>query len=237
MPRVLVIEDSPTQAQQISMVLEDAGFTVETQPDAERGMRRLSVGGIDVVLSDLHLPGDSGFVLCRRVKANPFLRGIPVVVCTSEADPVNVLRGLEAGADGFITKNRPPERRVRAKSGAQRRRPMAHRARPQLDFSIIGSRSRPAANSCSTCWSRPSRTSSTSTSGFSRSTAAASRQTEKLEERNPRASAARRFGTQGARGTQALREPACAGGETLGTRAGGRRGRARGEQSARVCHQ
>ncbi len=125
MPRVLVIEDSPTQAQQISMVLEDAGFTVETQPDAERGLRRLSVGGIDVVLSDLHLPGDSGFVLCRRVKANPALRGTPIVVCTSEADPVNVLRGLEAGADGFITKNRPPEEIVGCVRRALARPPSA----------------------------------------------------------------------------------------------------------------
>lgn len=125
MPRVLVIEDSPTQAQQISIVLEDVGFTVEIEPDAERGMRRLSVGGIDVVLSDLHLPGDSGFVLCRRVKANPALRGTPVVVCTSEADPVNVLRGLEAGADGFITKNRPPEEIVGCVRRALARPPSA----------------------------------------------------------------------------------------------------------------
>ncbi len=109
MTRVLVIEDSPTQAEQMTLVLEEAGFVVETAPDAERGLRRLSVGGIDVVLSDLHLPGDSGFDLCRRLKAHPTLRETPIVVCTSEADPVNVLQGLQAGADGFITKHRAPE--------------------------------------------------------------------------------------------------------------------------------
>src|SRR5438876_9674544 len=103
MPRVLVVEDSPTQAKFMEMVLQDAGFEVETAPTAERGLERLRRGGIDVVLSDLHLPGDSGFDLCRRVNDDPALCRTPIVVCTSEADPVNVLRGLEAGADGFIT--------------------------------------------------------------------------------------------------------------------------------------
>src|SRR5262245_40777610 len=109
MPRVLVVEDSPTQAQQLALILEDAGFDVEIAPDAERGFARLAHDRFDLVLSDLLLPGDSGFDLCRRIKADPHLRGIPVVVCTSQADPFNVLRGLQAGAGGFITKNRDPE--------------------------------------------------------------------------------------------------------------------------------
>ncbi|MDR3636361.1 MAG: response regulator [Isosphaeraceae bacterium] len=109
MPRVMVIEDSPTQAQQLAFVLEEAGFSVECAPDAERAFERLRAAQFDVILSDLHLPGDSGFDLCRRLKADPDLRSVPIVVCTSEADPLNVLRGLEAGADGFITKRRPDE--------------------------------------------------------------------------------------------------------------------------------
>ncbi|MBV8384730.1 MAG: response regulator, partial [Planctomycetaceae bacterium] len=109
MPRVIVVEDSPTQAQQLAFILEGAGFDAEIVPDSEQGFARLMAGGIDLVLSDLRLPGDSGFDLCRRIKADPRSRVIPVVVCTSEADPVNVLRGLEAGADGFMTKGRDPE--------------------------------------------------------------------------------------------------------------------------------
>jgi two-component system, NtrC family, sensor kinase len=109
MPRVMIIEDSPTQAQQLALILEDAGFEVEIAPDAERGFGRLASGHFDLVLSDLHLPGDSGFDLCRRLKSDATLSRLPVVVCTSEADPFNVLRGLEAGADGFITKRREPE--------------------------------------------------------------------------------------------------------------------------------
>jgi two-component system NtrC family sensor kinase len=108
-PRVLIIEDSPTQAAQLALILEDAGFDAETAPDAERGFARLASEEFDLVLSDLHLPGDSGFEFCRRVKADLAQRRIPIVVCTSEADPVNVLRGLQAGADGFFTKQRDPQ--------------------------------------------------------------------------------------------------------------------------------
>src|SRR5262249_41856181 len=106
MARVMVVEDSPTQAQQMAFIFEDAGFTVVTAPDAETGFARLQQEPFDVVLSDLHLPGDSGFDLCRRLKGDVRLRATPIVVCTSEADPLNVMRGIEAGADGFITKRR-----------------------------------------------------------------------------------------------------------------------------------
>jgi CheY-like chemotaxis protein len=109
MSRILVVEDSPTQAVKLTIVLEEGGFEVETAPDAERAFERLGRERFDLVLSDLNLPGGSGFDLCRRVKAHPRLRGVPVVVHTSQADPVNVLRGLEAGADGFMTKDRQPD--------------------------------------------------------------------------------------------------------------------------------
>src|SRR5947209_18662678 len=109
MHRILLIEDSPTQARQLAFILEEAGFAVELAPDAESGFARLERGRFDVVLSDLLLPGDSGFDLCRRIKAHPQHRRLPVVVLTAQADPVNVLRGLEAGADGFLSKEREPD--------------------------------------------------------------------------------------------------------------------------------
>ena len=113
MQRILVVEDSPTQARQLAYILEDTGFVVETAPDAERGFKALAGGRFDLVLSDLLLPGDSGFDLCRRIKADPTHCRLPVVVLTAQADPVNVLRGLEAGADAFLTKEREPAEIVR----------------------------------------------------------------------------------------------------------------------------
>jgi CheY-like chemotaxis protein len=109
MARILIVEDSPTQACKLALILEDAGFEAEIVPDAERAIDRLGRTAFDLILSDLHLPGDSGFDLCRRIKGSPRLAGVPVVVHTSQTDPENVLRGLEAGADGFMTKDREPE--------------------------------------------------------------------------------------------------------------------------------
>jgi signal transduction histidine kinase len=108
MTRVLVVEDSPTQARLLGMLLEEAGYAVAIAVDAESGFARLQEESFDLLLTDLVLPGASGFDLCRRIKDDPRLNRLPVVVLTSLADPVNVLRGLEAGADDFMTKNRAP---------------------------------------------------------------------------------------------------------------------------------
>src|SRR5205085_1354255 len=101
-----------------------------------RAFERLSRGDFDLVLSDVNLPGDSGFDLCRRIKTDPRLRALPVVVHTSQTDPVNVLRGLEAGADGFMTKDRePPEIVGRVQRVLDRAtRPAAAAGRPRVVF-------------------------------------------------------------------------------------------------------
>ncbi|HEX8203719.1 MAG TPA: ATP-binding protein [Isosphaeraceae bacterium] len=146
MPRVLIVEDSPTQAQQLAFILEEAGFDVEIATDAERGFDRVGAGGFDVVLSDLRLPGGSGFDLCRRIKADPGRRHVPIVVCTSEADPINVLRGLQAGADGFMTKDREPEavvagiRRALARPAAGGDAPPVRVAFLQQEFTLTAGR-------------------------------------------------------------------------------------------------
>lgn len=108
-PHLLLVEDSPTQAAELAFLLEDAGFEVSTAGDAEQGWSAMKRGFPDALVTDLVLPGESGFDLCRRVKSNPDTRRIPVMVLTGEADPVNVLHGLEAGADGFMTKDHPTE--------------------------------------------------------------------------------------------------------------------------------
>jgi signal transduction histidine kinase len=126
--RILIVEDSPTQACKLAIILEEAGFEADIAPDAERAFERLQRGSFHLVLSDLNLPGDSGFDLCRRIKAVPRLGNIPVVVYTGEADPLNVLRGLEAGADGFMTKDREPSEIV-----GRLRRILDRTARPAQD--------------------------------------------------------------------------------------------------------
>jgi len=105
MAQVLIIEDSPTQAQQLALLLEDAGFDVTIAPNAERGYASLTKQKFDLVVADVNLPGESGFEICSRIKANSDLTNLPALIITAESDPSNVLHGLEAGADGFMNKN------------------------------------------------------------------------------------------------------------------------------------
>jgi PAS domain S-box-containing protein len=109
MPRILVVDASPPQARDLARVLHDAGLDVETAPDGEGALACLTRGRFDLVLADLGLPGDSGLDLCRRIKANPRLGALPMVLTTGPVDPDAVLRGLEAGADGFLATDREPD--------------------------------------------------------------------------------------------------------------------------------
>jgi DNA-binding response OmpR family regulator/signal transduction histidine kinase len=108
MPRVLIVEDSPTQAQELRLILESDGITVDTVSDGKTGLDRLTTTPYDLVLTDILLPGIDGYELCRRVKIDPRTRGTPVVLLTVLRDALDILRGLECGADNFLTKPYDP---------------------------------------------------------------------------------------------------------------------------------
>jgi signal transduction histidine kinase/DNA-binding response OmpR family regulator len=104
MTKILVVEDSATQAQELALLLESEGYEVEISRDGSNGLTRCRQGGIDVVLSDVVMPEIDGYELCKRLKVDPSTSGIPVILLTSLADPMDIVRGLECGADNFITK-------------------------------------------------------------------------------------------------------------------------------------
>jgi len=110
MTRVLVVEDSPTQAEEVRLILESAGCHVETAGDGAAGLDRLArPPAFDLVISDIVMPGLSGYDVCSRVKSNATTKGIPVLLLTSLTDPIDVIRALEAGADSFLSKPSAPE--------------------------------------------------------------------------------------------------------------------------------
>ena len=98
MTRILVVEDSRTQLEEIRQVLEDAGFTVDAAADGSLGLERLLQVPYDLVLSDVLMPGLSGYDLCRAAKTHPQTKYVPVVLLTQLTDPLDILRGLECGA-------------------------------------------------------------------------------------------------------------------------------------------
>ena len=102
--RVLVVEDSPTQAQELAWLLESEGFSVDVAKDGEAGLERCRARRFELVLSDVVMPGIDGYELCRRLKADVRTQRIPVVLLTSLTEPMDVIRGLECGADNFLTK-------------------------------------------------------------------------------------------------------------------------------------
>ena len=102
--RVLVVEDSASQARRLQTVLESANFVVTTAADGSAGWEAFATSEFDLILSDVMMPGLSGYELCRQIKSHP--RGVktPFVLLTSLAKPLDLARGLECGADNYIYK-------------------------------------------------------------------------------------------------------------------------------------
>jgi len=101
---ILVVEDSPTQAAHLQYILEKNSYHVSTAGNGREALSILAGHRPAVVISDIVMPEMDGYELCRTIKADPRYRDIPVILLTSLADPLDVIRGLECGADHFITK-------------------------------------------------------------------------------------------------------------------------------------
>ena len=102
--RVLVVEDSPTQTKNLRRVLEAAGYQVETAADGQKGLDAFRAARYDLVLSDVMMPVRNGYELCRAIKGEPGGKDVPVILITTLGKPLDIIRGLECGADNFVNK-------------------------------------------------------------------------------------------------------------------------------------
>jgi len=109
MMRILVVEDSPTQAQQLQLILEAEQFAVDLAANAEIALQLFADHAFDMIISDIMMPGLSGYELCDRIKKDERGHNVPVVLLSTLTDPMDIIRGLECGADNFITKPYEPE--------------------------------------------------------------------------------------------------------------------------------
>ncbi len=110
--RVLVVEDSPTQAQKLVFALEDAGLEAEVARSAEAALEILQLPSgsrFAAAISDVTMQGLDGFELCRRLRNDRRFARFPFLLLTTMEDPGEVVRGLECGADGFVSKPYDPE--------------------------------------------------------------------------------------------------------------------------------
>ncbi|TVT19133.1 response regulator transcription factor [Amycolatopsis acidiphila] len=107
MSSVLLVEDDEGVAEAFSLALGGLGHDVTLAGSGEQALETVRDGAFDVVLLDVMLPGIDGFEACRRIRADSL---VPVILLTARADPVDVVVGLECGADDYVVK--PVEPRV-----------------------------------------------------------------------------------------------------------------------------
>jgi DNA-binding response OmpR family regulator len=99
--RILLVEDDATIREMTQLSLQRDGFTVETAADGPAGLDAFRADPPDLVLLDLMLPGLDGVSVCRAIRESSV---VPVVMLTARSDALDVVVGLEAGADDYVTK-------------------------------------------------------------------------------------------------------------------------------------
>jgi chemotaxis protein histidine kinase CheA len=103
--RVLVVEDSIGVRELQRVILEGAGYDVTTAVDGSDGAARLAGDPVDLVLSDVEMPGMDGFTLTRTIRRTRGWENVPVVIMTSRGDEADKRAGLDAGANAYLLKS------------------------------------------------------------------------------------------------------------------------------------
>ncbi len=107
--KILLVEDEEAIREMVEMILQQAGFDVSAASSAEQAQTVLADILPDLVLLDWMLPGVSGMELARRLKKDPDLKSLPIIMLTARGEEEDKVRGLELGADDYVTKPFSPK--------------------------------------------------------------------------------------------------------------------------------
>lgn len=107
--RILLIEDEEDIAALIKLQAELSGYKLHVEVDGINGYRAVEREKPDLVILDIMLPGQNGFDVCRKIKNNPELRNIPVIILSAKSDEIDTVLGLELGADDYVPKPFSPK--------------------------------------------------------------------------------------------------------------------------------
>jgi two-component system response regulator MtrA len=113
--KVLVVDDDAALAEMLTIVLRNEGFDSRVSPTGDRALADFRDYRPDVVLLDLMLPGKDGIDVCKEIRAES---GVPIVMLTAKSDTIDVVVGLESGADDYVVKPFKPKEliaRIRAR--------------------------------------------------------------------------------------------------------------------------
>ncbi|MCI0381842.1 MAG: response regulator transcription factor [Chlamydiae bacterium] len=107
--RILLIEDEEDIAAIIKLQAEALGYKLHVEVDGINGYRAVEREKPDLVILDLMLPGENGLDVCRKIKSHPDLKNIPVIILTAKTEELDIVLGLELGADDYVSKPFSPK--------------------------------------------------------------------------------------------------------------------------------
>lgn len=105
---ILVIDDSPTEAQSVTNILELEGFNVTWANDAAKGIEMAKELLPDLILMDVVMPGMNGFQATRKIARDPQLKNIPIIILTTKDQQTDILWGRKQGAKAYLVKPAEP---------------------------------------------------------------------------------------------------------------------------------
>lgn len=107
--RLLLIEDEEDIASLIKLQAELYGYAIHVEVDGLNGFLAVKREKPDLIILDIMLPGKNGFDVCRKIKSDPELKSIPVIILSAKGDEIDLVLGLELGADDYVTKPFSPK--------------------------------------------------------------------------------------------------------------------------------
>ena len=119
--RILVVEDEAPIRDMVKFVLEQSDYQVIEAEDFDIGLQKVNEPYPDLVLLDWMLPGGSGIQLAKKLKQHEYTRDIPIIMLTARGEEEDKVRGLDAGADDYITKPFSPKELVARIKAVMRR--------------------------------------------------------------------------------------------------------------------
>lgn len=125
-PTVLIVEDEAAQREVLAYNLEAEGYRVAQADNGEEALLMVAEATPDLIVLDWMLPSVSGIEVCRRLKSRPETRSVPIIMLSARSEEVDLVRGLETGADDYMVKPYSVlELMARVKSQLRRTRPSA----------------------------------------------------------------------------------------------------------------
>ncbi|HSK88094.1 MAG TPA: response regulator [Anaerolineales bacterium] len=109
MNTILIVDDDPTARETLVAMLEGESYDLQLAKDGFQALRMLAQLQPDLILLDVMMPGMDGFEVCRRIRSTPQIAEVPIIILTALDDRDSLLKGIESGADDFLTK--PADRR------------------------------------------------------------------------------------------------------------------------------